>query len=437
MSSQYPRPPFPAAAACRPLAVALALSLTSAPSLRADPAVVTGQEPAASLAVSLDAYDFSKQPGLRERILASPYGYFRFINRPFAQAVCRRFARDLEVMALVNLHGDAHLENYSVTERQRGLADFDDAAAGPAVLDLVRFGVSLRLASRALGIAERADAVLAAFLEGYRSGLRDGDAVPPEPALATRLRADFAKGRRELLARAEALMQPIEMSRRDFERASQQYRRQMREAHPELPAGFFDIKSLGALTLGIGSAFREKYLLRVEGATGAPEDDVILEAKAIRDLIGVDCIQRPRKAITRVAVAQARLSFVLPRYVGYVVLHPYLGFERREKFWVFAWDDHYAELSVPRSFRTPKDLFEVARDAGVQLGRGHPKGIADPYEAELRRALLSSVAHFEADITAAVRDLTRETIAAWDSVRAQATAAPRTAAPASAVTPAP
>ena len=415
--------------------VALLLSLAGAWRAEADPPAE--QPPAAPLDIALADYDFSRHPGLLRRILSSPYGYFRFISRPFAQAVCRRFARDLEVMALVNLHGDAHLENYSVTDRQRGLADFDDAAAGPAVLDLVRFGVSLHLASRALGIADRADAVVAAFLEGYRSGLRDGETVPPEPALATRLRAGFAKGRRELLAKAEALMQPIEMSRRDFERASQQYRRLMEEEHPHLPAGFFDIKSLGALKLGIGSAFREKYLLRVEGATEAPEDDVILEAKAIRDLTGVDCIQRPRKAITRVAVAQARLSFVLPRYVGYVILHPYLGFERREKFWVFAWDDHYAELSVPRSFGTPQDLFDVARDAGVQLGRGHPKGIADPYEAMLRRALLSSVSDFEADIAAAVHDLTRQTIAAWESVRAQAAAAPRSAAPASAVTPAP
>ncbi len=177
---------------------------------------------------------------------------------------------------------------------------------------------------------------------------------------------------------------------------------------------------MGALNVGIGSALDEKYLMRVEGPSKTPDDDVILEAKSIRDQDAADCVQRPRRGINRVAIAQARLSFEKPRYAGYVVLHPYLGFERREKFWVFAWDDNYAELSIPLSFRTPQDLFDIARDVGVQLGRGHPKSIADPYEGMLRRAILSSVSSFETDIKVAIRDLTQETITAWEWVREEA-----------------
>ncbi len=448
MPSQHRSRVSPVPVACRSLAVAFLLSLGATGDLRADPGAAEagvpsrasavdgkGQGPSDALNVALSDHDFSKHPRLLQRILASPYGYFRFISRPFAQAVCEHFQRELEIMTLVNLHGDAHLENYSVTDRQRGLADFDEAAAGPPVLDLARFGVSIHLASRAMGVAEQADAIFATFIAGYRDGLRDGDRVPPEPALAAEIRAGFTEGRHAMLAKAEALMRPIEISRQDFERAAQQYRAQMKEEHPRLPAHFFEVKRVGALKLGIGSAFREKYLMRIEGATKAPEDDLILEAKAIRDLVGVDCIQRPRKAISRVAVAQARLSFEAPRYVGYVVLHPYLGFERRERFWVFAWDDQYAELSVPGSFRTAQDLFDVARDVGVQLGRGHPKGVADPYETMLRRALLASVGRFEADVAAAVRQLTRRTIAAWERLRFQAGVAPGLPAPASAVTP--
>jgi len=379
-----------------------------------------GQGPIPSLAISLSDYDFSQSPGVLQRILSSPHGYFRFISQPFAQAVCRRFEDDMDFLGLVNLHGDAHLENYSITNRQRGLADFDDAAAGPLVLDLVRFGVSIHLASRALDIGDQADAVVDSFIEGYRSGLRYGDLAVPEPALVTHIRAGFPRERQKMLAKAEAMMQPIDMSGQEFQRATQQYAKQMKAENPQLPPSFFDIKRMGSLKLGIGSAFNEKYLMLVEGPTEEPDDDVILEAKAVRDLEGVDCIQRPRKALSRVAVAQARLSFEQPRYVGYVVLHPYLGFERRERFWVFAWDDNYAELSIPISFRTPQDLFDVARDVGVQLGRGHPKGISDPYEGMLRRSILSSVSSFEADIKAAIRDLTRETITAWEWVREEA-----------------
>ncbi|MDJ0946873.1 MAG: DUF2252 family protein [Kiloniellales bacterium] len=387
-----------------------------------------------SLVISLSDYDFSQNPELLERILSSAHGYFRFIGQRFAQAVCRRFAADLYVLAQVNLHGDAHLENYSVTDRQRGLADFDDATAGPFVLDLVRFGVSLRLASRAMGAGDRADGLVAAFLEGYRSGLRSGDAVPPEPALAARIRAEFPNGRRAMLAKAQAMLRPIETSRRDFEQAMQQYVTEMRAEHPDLPPGFFEIKDLGTFKLGIGSALSEKYLMRAEGATKDPDDDLLIEAKAVRDLKDIDCVQRPRVEVGRIAIAQARLAFEAPRYVGSVTMHPKLGFKRRQKFLVFAWDDNYTELSVPGSFETLQDLFDVARDVGIQLGRGHPKSIADPYEAALRRALLEEVSNLEADIRASIAAMTRWTIAAWKRVRDRAAAPGRAKATAPAAT---
>ncbi len=390
-----------------------------------------------SLVISLNDYDFSENPGLLERILGSPHNYFRFIGRRFAQAVCRRFAPDLYVLANVNLHGDAHLENYSVTDRQRGLADFDDATAGPFVLDLVRFGVSLHLASRALGVSEQADAVVAAFMEGYRNGLQNGVAIPPEPEIVARIRDGFTAGRWEMLVKVEAMLRPIEAPGREFERALPQYIQQMEEGYPDLPPGFFGIKDIGTFALGIGSALSEKYLMRAEGPTDDPDDDLILEAKAVQDLKGIDCVQRPRVEVARIALAQARLAFEPPRYVGAVIMHPKLGFEERKKFLIFAWDDNYAELSVPASFKTPRDLFDVARDVGFQLGRGHPKSIADPYEATLRRVLLDQASGLEADILSAIDDMTHWTIAGLERVRKRAAAEGGTASPAAvSVTPA-
>ena len=384
--------------------------------------VDSGPRPDTPLAISLSDYDFPQHPGLLQRILSSPHGYFRFINRPFALAVCRHFESEMIILGNVNLHGDAHLENYSVTDRQRGLADFDDASAGPFVLDLVRFGVSIHLASRALGISEQADAVVASFIEGYQEGLRNRHLTMPEPALVAHIRAGFPKGRQKLLTNAEALMQPIDKSGREFERAYQQYEEQMKEANPYLPSGFFDIKKLGSLKLGIGSAFNEKYLMRVEGHTREPDDDLIVEAKEIGDLEGVGCVQHPRQGgIMQIAASQARLSFEPPRYAGYVILHPYLGFPgRRAKFWVYAWDDNYFELSIPGSIRTPQDLFDISRDVGIQLGRGHLKSIIDPYETAARQGYLSLVSYYQDDITTAIRELTRQTIAAWEWVREEA-----------------
>ena len=437
------RPPRrPSSAGCRRVAVFL-LALCCAWGLRAGPGLAEDQASpdarvadtaaqgvADSLVVSLNDYEFSENPELLERILNSPHSYFRFISRRFAQAVCRRFAPDLYVLAHVNLHGDAHLENYSVTNRQRGLADFDDATAGPFVLDLVRFGVSLHLASRALDVADQGDAVVAAFLEAYRDGLQDGDVIPPEPAIAARLRAGFPSGRWETLVKVEAMLRPIEGPGRDFERALPQYFEQMAEGYPDLPPGFFDIKDIGTFALGIGSALSEKYLMRAEGPSDDPNDDLILEAKAVQDLKGIDCVQRPRVEVGRIAIAQARLAFEPARYVGAVIMHPKLGFKERKKFLIFAWDDNYTELSVPASFKKPRDLFDVARDVGFQLGRGHPKSIADPYEATLRRVLLDQVSGLEAEVLAAIADLTHWTVAALERVRKRAAAVGGTVTPA-------
>ena len=103
------------------------------------------------LIISPDLDEFSQNPKLLDRILRGPHGYFRFINEIFAEEVCVRFRDDLGWIPNGNLQGDAHLENYAITERGRGLTDFDAATMGPVVLDLVRFGVSIRLASRANG----------------------------------------------------------------------------------------------------------------------------------------------------------------------------------------------------------------------------------------------------------------------------------------------
>src|SRR5687768_579087 len=64
------------------------------------------QTPAPSpLLVSPASYDFAQNPRLLARILRSPHGYFRFVNRQFAQDVCVRFRPALPGMPAVNLHG--------------------------------------------------------------------------------------------------------------------------------------------------------------------------------------------------------------------------------------------------------------------------------------------------------------------------------------------
>jgi hypothetical protein len=371
------------------------------------------------LVISPDLDELSQNPKLLKRILRGPHGYFRFINEVFAEEVCVRLRDGLGWIPNVSLQGDAHLENYAITELGRGLTDFDDATIGPVVLDLVRFGVSIHLACRANGWGEEAEPIVDSFLSGYRAALEDPGLTVPPPELVSRIRASFTSDRAQALAAQETLMQPLEVSREEFKREIEQYLDQMAAQYPELPPHFFEIKNAGRLKMGIGSAMDEKYLFEVEGPTESRADNVILEIKEVRDLHGISCILASEASPERPIVLQARLAYHPYRYAGYVILAQSKGDERDKTFWVHEWTDHYRELSIRTSFQTAADLHDIAYDAGVQLGLGHPKSIAESYSNQLRGRLLTTVTELEVRIHRAISNLTQQTIAAWKQFRVE------------------
>jgi hypothetical protein len=362
--------------------------------------------------------DFTRNPPLLARILARPHGYFRFINTTFAETVCQEFRDDLDELPTVNLHGDAHLEQYAVTDLGRGLTDFDDSATGPPILDLMRITTSMRLAAAQHHLVDGGDGLIDAFFRGYGAALIEPDTLPPEPAWARRARATFRHDRPRYLVWAESLMQPIDAGARDeMVRDAQPYFEVMRAQHPELPAEFFQLQSLGRLRMGIGSALDDKYLLRVHGQTGAPEDDLILEVKELRDLSGISCMRGERRRDPfRILVAQSRIAYVP---------YPYLGYARLQGriFWVHGWVDNYAELGLPQ-VADAAELAELSEDIGVQLGRGHPKQIASPLDLQLRRAIAEMVVRLRPRIEALSRQLADRTVTAWERFRREAPALP-------------
>ena len=64
----------------------------------------------------------------------------------------------------VNLHGDAHIEQYTVTNLGRGLSDFDDCTRGKAVIDLVRLGTSILIAARERDWGDQEERFVSDFL---------------------------------------------------------------------------------------------------------------------------------------------------------------------------------------------------------------------------------------------------------------------------------
>jgi hypothetical protein len=294
--------------------------------------------------------------------------------------------------------------------------DFDDSSLGPAVLDWIRFATSACLACRAHGWRQQ-DEVIGEFLRGYSAALADPELEPLAPPLVERIRSTFVTSRTEALAKAEALMSPLEPADEQMltSEAREQYKKRMLASYSELPVTFFDIKKWGRLRMGLGSALDLKFLMRIEGPTEAPDDDVIMEAKEIRDLSMIECIQPTRGADAfRLLAAQSRIAYEPYPYVGYEVVHPRKGDEREITLWVHAWFDNYRELAIIEDLESVEDLKSVAYDVGVQLGLGHPREIADPHIKELRYALLESLDEFQDDLFQVTHEMAEKTISAWE-----------------------
>ncbi len=405
------RPPITGSLLAVALGAALALSCT-----RPQSSDSRGpRELASPLFVDPAQRDFTENSKLLERILSSPHGYFRFINVPFSQEVCRRFSESLDDTPGVNLHGDAHLEQYAVTDLGRGLTDFDDSSTGPAVLDLLRFGVSLELTCRVEACESEVEAIYGGFLNSYRTSILEPSTQAPEPDLVQEIRAGFSLDRESYLQWVESIMDPVpEDEKAGLRVALQPYLDAMVAENPNLDAEFFELNQIGYLKMGVGSALDLKFLTRIRGATDSPTDDVVLEIKEVRDLSGIECITPVRQSDPlRILLGQLRIAYQPYNYLGYA---RFLD----KTFWVHAWVDNYREMSIGETFRSTEDLYQIARDVGVQLGRGHTNQIAPELDQQLRREQIRVLDRDEEHIKSARKDLARETIIAWRQFKASA-----------------
>jgi hypothetical protein len=370
---------------------------------------------AAALYVDPSDFDFSGNPDLLDRLLADPHGYFRFINVPFSQRVCDLFADHLAALSSeqvrsfeLNLHGDAHVEQYAITDLGRGLTDFDDSSQGPPFLDLMRFAVSLRLASRRHDWDEIAEeALVRDFLGGYAAALEDPTIEAPEPSVIERLRSSFTQDTTEYLAWVDSLMEPVPREvEGELKEALASFAEVMSEEHPDVDRSYFSLVRAGYLKLGVGSALDTKFIVRVQGLSSDPMDDDVIEIKRVRNLAGIDCIRTKDDDPLRVLLSQARISYEPFQWLGYLRLD-------EGNFWTHGWVHNYKEIDIDRTFRSPEELAEVAFDAGVQLGIGHPKLAAAPFDQILRRQLLEHLDAHPGEIERMSSELADQVNEAW------------------------
>ncbi len=314
-------------------------------------------------------------PELIARLRADPYDYFRFVNRPWIARVCDDFGIDLEQLPVVRLHGDAHVEQFAVTQDAWGLDDFDDSARGPAVVDIVRFLGSVDLVARQRSWENQRDKLFDRFVEGYKRGLIQPDYLPPPPDVVRRLRALAPTTRAAFLRWGESKMQPLtDSSMKAVLAGMEAFARVMRRKRPDLAPEYFHVVRAGWVKTGVGSAVSPKIMIRVRGPSEDPADDEILESKKIGNLSGLSCIKTPTVQPTLRVIDGSkklgRLKYnILAAGPELVVPEVMAQGERLQDWWIRSLDPSYRQISLT-DLQSVGDLAAISYDSGVQLGAG-------------------------------------------------------------------
>ena len=353
---------------------------------------------------------------LIDRLRANPIDYFRFVNRPWIARVCEVFAKDIPNLPTVRLHGDAHIEQFAVTDDAWGLDDFDDSARGPALIDMVRFLGSVDLVLRRRDWTRSREMLFDRFFAGYRGGLAEPDYRSPQPAIVGRLRAQAPRSRAAFLEWGETQMQPMaEASVKAVVAGMDALSRVVQAERPDLPPGYLTVARAGWLRMGVGSAVGAKILIRVRGPSADPDDDELVEAKALLYLDGLPCLEAPptvqptlrvitgARQVGRLKhnVLAAAPEFVIPEVVA-------RGRQLRD-WWIRSWDGSYRELRVD-DLRSVQELEEIIYDAGVQLGGG---ALRETGADAGRQRELTSLARMERRIRDEASRLVDELLLGW------------------------
>ena len=363
-------------------------------------------------------------PELLGKLRADPYNYFRFINHEWTSRVCDVFAGDLAGQPTVQLHGDAHLEQYAYTRSAWGLDDFDDSTRGPALVDIVRFLGSIDLTVRRRGWTHDREQLFDRFVAGYRHGLSDPLHQPPRPAIVDRLQLQQKAPTREaFVAWAETQMEPMSGTvMKGVTAAMVMFAHTVQERRPDLPDAYFRIVRAGWLRMGIGTATAKKVLIRVDGPSTRPEDDVVLEAKAIRALGDLRCLEVPRvRATFRVITGSQQLGRLkhdilvagpevpIPELTGD---GPNLG-----DWWIRSWEPSYREIGLD-DIGSVSELSAIVYDSGAQLGAGSVYLPGEAVDAALQQQSLASLGAIDTRVRREAVNLVEQMLRGWDQLTA-------------------
>jgi len=339
-------------------------------------------------------------PELIERLRADPYDYFRFVNRSWIARVCADFSSDLHGLPVVRLHGDAHVEQFALTQDAWGIDDFDDSARGPAIVDIVRFLGSIDLVARRRSWEKDRDKLFDRFVEGYTRGLAEPHYLPPPPDIVGRLRAQAPATRAALLAWGESKMQPLEdTAMKAVVAGIEAVARVVLRGRPDLTPEYFRVVRAGSVKSGVGSAVIPKIMVRVRGPSDDPADDELLESKKIGDLTGLSCLKTPAVQPTlRIIDGSKQLGRLKHNIMAagpeLIIPEVMATGERLQDWWIRSLDPSYRQVRLTE-LQSARDLAAISYDAGVQLGAGRLQDQTVLLNAYDRKRLSAAAAKLE------------------------------------------
>jgi len=310
------------------------------------------------------------------------------------------------------------------------------AASAQFFVDGVSVLGSIDLVARFRGWVRDRNVLFDRFFAGYRRGLDDPGGLPPEPEVVRRLRLRRPPPTREaFLAWAEKQMTPMkETPMWALIAAMEAFAPLVRQERPELPDGYFRIERAGWLHMGVGSATALKILIRVDGPTSDPADDVVLEAKAIRALDGVGCLEQPKTRPTARVIDGSQQIGRLKHDI--LVAGPDRALPKTDiqgthlrDWWVRSWDPSYLEIGLD-DLQSIEDLAEITFDSGAQLGAGSLHGLSPVELIALRTRSLASIDALQARLRREAEVLVEELLKGWRELAdGERMASTRTAGP--------
>lgn len=354
-------------------------------------------------------------PAQLAKIDASAFRYSRLLARQFEARTCSSFDDLRWRLPVTAVHGDAHVEQFVVTSDSYGVEDFDRAGYGPGVVDVVRYAASIELACREADCTCDSKQVVRRFLDAYRAAIDKAPDRSRPPAVVERVRKRAPQGRAAWLDWVDRQMTPLALS--DETRARKAWTTftdLQAAARPDRPADFFAIVRAGELKMGVGSALERKLLVRVQGPSPDPADDVVLEARAGEPPGASGCVWRPEQGGSlHVLMFAALLGPRMPDVLGYVGL---AETPNTRPFWVQSWHPGYVELSLA-DIRSQEELEEVAEDAAKQLAGHFWMRFPEPLRVYQRYAQLQAFDLVRERATRLASELASEVVAEWKRFR--------------------